>query len=58
MDKEVYLSPDDLEIERYSFYFFCPYCGNEIHETSYSISFHKNFQCSECGKMIDVYCDV
>ena len=58
MDKNVYLTPDDLEIDRYEFWFTCPYCGNEMQGTSYSICFHEKFQCPSCEKLVDVYCDV
>lgn len=56
-DKTIYISPNDLEVDSYEFHFTCPYCGSEETATTYSAYFHEEFQCSNCEKMVDVYCD-
>ena len=56
-DKTIYMSPSDLEIAELQFEFTCPYCGSE--ETAYTTesTFHKEFECPNCGRLVDVCCE-
>lgn len=54
---DIYMSPSNLDIYEFYFEFTCPYCGAE--QTAYTpeSTFHRDFECEECGKMVNIYCE-
>ena len=57
MMADIYMSPSDLDVYELYFEFTCPHCGCEQTAYTRESTFHKEFECEECGKMVDIYCE-
>ena len=54
---DIYMSTSDLNVYEFYFEFTCPYCGAEQTAYTWESTFHRDFECEKCGKMVNIYCE-